>query len=88
VAQKLKKLSEQHQIICITHLPQIASFATHHYRTDKKVEKERTFTTVKKLTFEERVTEIARLLAGSRITETTLQNAREMLEHNLGVTKR
>jgi DNA repair protein RecN (Recombination protein N) len=84
VAQKLKNLSGQHQIICITHLPQIASFATHHYRTDKKVEKERTFTTIKKLSFEERVTEIARLLAGSRITETTLKHAREMLEHNLG----
>ncbi len=88
VAQKLKKLSGQHQIICITHLPQIASFATHHYRIDKKVEKERTFTTVKKLSFEERVTEIARLLAGSRITETTLKNAREMLDHNLGLTKK
>jgi len=88
VAQKLKKLSNQHQIICITHLPQIASFATHHYRIDKKVEKERTFTTVKKLSFEERVTEIARLLAGSRITETSLKNAREMLEHNLGLRQK
>jgi len=88
VAQKLKKLSSQHQIICITHLPQIASFATHHYRIDKKVEKERTFTTVKKLSFEERVTEIARLLAGSRITETSLKNAREMLEHNLGLRQK
>jgi len=85
VAQKLKKLSNQHQIICITHLPQIASFAAHHYRIDKKVTKERTFTTVKKLSFEERVTEIARLLAGTHITETTLQNAREMLNHNLGL---
>jgi DNA repair protein RecN (Recombination protein N) len=85
VAQKLKKLSNQHQIICITHLPQIASFATHHYRIDKKVAKERTFTTVKELSFEERVTEIARLLAGTRITETTLRNAREMLNHNLGL---
>jgi len=85
VAQKLKKLSNQHQIICITHLPQIASFATHHYRIDKKVTKERTFTTVKELSFEERVTEIARLLAGTRITETTLRNAREMLNHNLGL---
>jgi len=84
VAQKLRKLSGHHQVICITHLPQIASFATHHYKIDKKVEKERTFTTVKKLSFEERVTEIARLLAGSRITETTLKSAREMLGHNLG----
>ena len=84
VAQKLKKLSNQNQIICITHLPQIASFAVHHYRIDKKVDMGRTFTTVKKLSFEERVTEIARLLAGSHITESTLQSAREMLNHNLG----
>ncbi len=83
VAQKLKKLSTQHQIICITHLPQIASFASYHFKIDKKVNRERTYTTVKKLSFEERVREIARLLAGSRITETTLKNAREMLEHNL-----
>ncbi|NOR54160.1 MAG: DNA repair protein RecN [Candidatus Aminicenantes bacterium] len=83
VAQKLKKLSTRHQIICITHLPQIASFASYHYKIDKKVNRERTFTTVKKLSFEERVREIARLLAGSRITETTLKNAREMLEHIL-----
>ncbi len=83
VAQKLKKLSTQHQIICITHLPQIASFASYHFKIDKKVNRERTYTTVKKLSFEERVREIARLLAGSRITETTLKNAREMLEHLL-----
>ena len=83
VAQKLKKLSTRHQIICITHLPQIASFASYHYKIDKKVNRERTYTTVKKLSFEERVREIARLLAGSRITETTLKNAREMLEHIL-----
>jgi DNA repair protein RecN (Recombination protein N) len=84
VAQKLRQLSVSHQVVCITHLPQIASFATHHYKINKKIDKDRTFTTVKKLPFEERVTEIARLLAGSRITETTLKNAREMLTHNLG----
>jgi DNA repair protein RecN (Recombination protein N) len=83
IAQRLKELSKRHQVLCITHLPQIASFATHHYKIDKKVEKKRTFTTVKKLEFEERVTEIARLLSGTQITETALKNAREMLEHNL-----
>ncbi|MCK4557903.1 MAG: DNA repair protein RecN [Candidatus Aminicenantes bacterium] len=83
VAQKLRQLSRTHQVICITHLPQIASFATHHYKIDKKIDKERTFTSVKKLSFEERVTEIARLLSGTRITEITLKNAREMLSHNL-----
>jgi len=85
VAQKLKTLSNKHQVLCITHLPQIASFAPHHYRIDKKIAKERTFTTIKKLSFEERVVEISRLLAGSRITETSLRNAREMLIHNLGL---
>ncbi len=83
IAQKLKDLSKRHQIICITHLPQIASFAFHHYRIDKKIDKERTFTTVKKLDFEERVTEIGRLISGSLITGTALQTAKEMLTRNL-----
>jgi len=85
VAQKLQNLAAHHQVICITHLPQIASFATHHYRIDKHVKESRTFTTVKELSFEERVQEIARLLAGSRITETALKNAKEMLIHNLNI---
>jgi DNA repair protein RecN (Recombination protein N) len=83
IAQKLKGLSKNHQILCITHLPQIASFASHHFRIEKKVEKERTFTTVKKLDFEERVKEIARLMSGSMISESALESAREMLRHNL-----
>lgn len=87
VAQKLKALSNQHQVLCITHLPQIASFASHHYQIKKKMAKDRTYTTVKKLSFEERVVEIARLLAGSRITKTALRNAREMLLHNVNVKR-
>lgn len=87
VAKKLNQLAKQHQIICITHLPQIASFALNHYKITKKIDKERTFTTVKKIRYEERVTEIARLLSGTRITETSLQNAREMLNHNLQNSK-
>lgn len=85
VAQKLRELGHQHQVLCITHLPQIASYAAHHYRVDKQVIKDRTFTRVKKLSFEERVEEIARLLTGSRITETALNNAKEMLILNLGI---
>jgi len=88
IAQKLKMLAGLHQILCITHLPQIASFAAHHFRIDKKMEKDRTFTLVKRLKFEERVAEISRLLSGSRVTETALQNAREMLEHNLGAKEK
>lgn len=82
VAQKLKDLAKNNQVICITHLPQIASSATNHFRIDKKVEKNRTYTTVKKLNFKERVEEIARLQAGSHITETALKNAQEMLERH------
>ncbi len=83
IAQKLKNLARRHQVVCITHLPQIASQAKHHFRIDKKVEKNRTYTTVQKLGFEERVEEIARLISGSRLTPAALQNAREMLTHNL-----
>lgn len=83
VARKLRDLAKKNQVICITHLPQIASFATHHFKIAKIVKKNRTFTTVKKLTFEERIEEIARLSAGSLITPAALQNAKEMLERNL-----
>lgn len=81
VARKLEKLARHNQVICITHLPQIACYADHHYLIDKKVVKERTYTSVQKLDQEERIQEIARLIAGSRITETVLKNAREMLSH-------
>jgi DNA repair protein RecN (Recombination protein N) len=84
IAQKLRKLSGRHQVICITHLPQIASAAAYHFRVDKKVEKERTFTLVEGLSREDRVTEIARLVAGSRLTEASLGTAREMLDRYLG----
>jgi len=68
-------------------LPQIASFAPHHFRIEKTVTKDRTFTTVQELGLEERVTEISRLLSGSRMTPTSLQNAREMLLLNLEAKK-
>jgi len=83
IASKLRALALRHQVICITHLPQIASFAPHHYRIEKKVARDRTFTTVQELGFEERVEEISRLLSGSRLTEASLRNAREMLRLNL-----
>jgi DNA repair protein RecN (Recombination protein N) len=83
IASKLRDLARRHQVICITHLPQIASFAPHHYRIEKTVARDRTFTTVQELGFEERVAEISRLLSGSRMTATSLQNAREMLHLNL-----
>jgi DNA repair protein RecN (Recombination protein N) len=83
IARKLGQLAGRHQVICITHLPQIASAATHHFRVDKRVEKERTFTTAEKLGREERVEEIARLVSGSRLTEASRQIAGEMLDGRL-----
>jgi DNA repair protein RecN (Recombination protein N) len=88
VAQKLTELAKENQVICITHLPQIASFAANHYKIEKAIKNNRTFTTVKKLSFDERIEEIARLSAGSHITQAALQNAREMLRHNLGMNER
>jgi DNA repair protein RecN (Recombination protein N) len=79
IARKLGQLANRHQVICITHLPQIASAAAHHFNVDKRVEKERTFTGVRRLGQDERVEEIARLIAGSRLTEASREIAREML---------
>ena len=80
VARRLGRLAGRHQVICITHLPQIASAATRHVRVEKRVEKDRTFTGARELGREERVEEIARLVSGSRLTEASRQIAREMLD--------
>jgi DNA repair protein RecN (Recombination protein N) len=82
IAQKLRHLAARHQVICITHLPQIASSAAHHFHVEKMVEKDRTFTSVRKLSRGERIEEIARLVAGSRLTEASREAAREMLDAN------
>ena len=82
IAQKLRHLAARHQVICITHLPQIASSAAHHFHVEKMVEKDRTFTSVRKLSRGERVEEIARLVAGSRLTAASREAAREMLDAN------
>jgi DNA repair protein RecN (Recombination protein N) len=83
IAQRLQSLARRHQVICITHLPQIATFAPHHYRIDKKIEKDRTYTRMAKLEPEERAEEIARLISGSQMTPAAIQTAREMLRANL-----
>ena len=78
VGRKLKELSEFAQVICITHLPQIARFADRHFRVEKKVVDERTLITAKPLTPEEQVNEIARMHGGEE-TEIGLAHARELL---------
>ncbi len=80
IARKLGHLAGRHQVICITHLPQIASAAAHHFSVDKRIERERTFTGVRQLGRDERIEEIARLIAGSRLTQASREIAREMLD--------
>ena len=79
VAKKLGEISRQHQIICITHLPQIAAAGDRNYRIYKETDGENTFTRVEKLSDEEKVSEVARLLGGTTITDTTLHSARELI---------
>jgi DNA repair protein RecN (Recombination protein N) len=80
VGRKLKEISEFHQIICITHLPQIASMGDHHFSVEKAEVSGRTETRIRKLTSEERTQVLASLLAGEKISETHLKSARELLE--------
>ena len=78
VAEKMGKLAADHQILCITHLPQIASMQDSHYLIAKESADGRTMTHIRKLTEEESDREVARLLGADRITDAALENAREM----------
>ena len=80
VGRKLSELARHHQVICITHLPQIAKFGEHHFSIAKHVAKGRTVTAIQPLNKENRYKEIARMLAGENITPTTLEHARELLD--------
>lgn len=80
VGKKLSDLAGRHQIICITHLPQIAKFGDHHFSISKHVSNGRTKTFIKRLNEEERVQEIARMLGGEKITKAIMDHAREMLD--------
>ena len=78
VGNKLSQLSSSHQIICITHLPQIAAMSDEHFIIEKKADKTTTLTAIHSLNEEESVNELARLLGGAKVTEAALNNAREM----------
>ncbi|MDC0357916.1 DNA repair protein RecN [Oligoflexia bacterium] len=78
VGHKLKALAEQSQVVCITHLAQVASLAKHHFLVDKKVGA-RTKSVISELTEQEKVDEIARMLAGYKITSASRESARELL---------
>ena len=80
VGSKLSDLATRHQVLCITHLPQIAKFGSHHFRITKKVLDGRTLTMIEPLGDDDRIVEIARMLGGVDITATTLNHARELLK--------
>lgn len=80
VSEKMNLLGKNHQIICITHLPQIAAMADSHYLIEKSVENQSTHSRIHKLDQEQSVKELARMLGGVEITDTVIQNACEMKE--------
>jgi DNA repair protein RecN (Recombination protein N) len=82
VGRKLKELARAHQVLCITHLPQIASFADHHYLIEKKDGSGRVRTTVRPISGMERAEELARMLSGAKLTEASLKHAQQMLKSN------
>ena len=84
VGKKLQRVSCHQQVLCITHHPQVAAFADHHFKVNKTTEAGRTRTMVDLLSEEERVLEVARMLSGAKITEKTLEHAREMMEDAQG----
>ncbi len=79
VGKSLKSLSEFHQILCITHLPQIAGFADVHYAVEKMSDGKRTVSTIKKLNVDQRIREVAKLISGSDVTDAGLESARELM---------
>ncbi|SHI69880.1 DNA repair protein RecN (Recombination protein N) [Dethiosulfatibacter aminovorans DSM 17477] len=80
VGNKISKLSKTHQIICVTHSPQISSAADTHFRIEKKSDNDKTWSSVEKLNREERINEVARLLSGLDITENSVRNAEELIK--------
>lgn len=79
VGQKLKALSRSQQVLCVTHLPQVAAFADQHFLIEKREKQGRTATNVRLMTLEERAEELARMISGATVTETSRRHAEQML---------
>jgi DNA repair protein RecN (Recombination protein N) len=79
VGQKLKELASHHQLIAITHLPQISGLADHHYAVEKIEANKRVISRIRKLNTEERIQEVAKLMSGENITETSINGAKELM---------
>jgi DNA repair protein RecN (Recombination protein N) len=82
VGKKLKALARSNQVLCVTHLPQIATFADHHFVIEKKESAGRTRTSIRAVTGDERTEEVARMLSGAKLTETSRKHAEQMIKSN------
>ena len=82
VGRKLKSLARPNQVLCVTHLPQIATFADHHYVIEKKESGGRTRTSIRLVTGVERTEEVARMLSGAKLTDTSRKHAEQMIKTN------
>jgi DNA repair protein RecN (Recombination protein N) len=80
VAEKMVVLSKNHQILCVSHLPQITSMADYHFKIKKQIKNDKTTTDVRRLITEEQIDELARILGGAVVTELTRKHAKEMLD--------
>lgn len=80
IAEKIAAISINSQVLCISHLPQVAAMADHQYYIKKQVEHDRTFTTITEMERDERIEEISRMMSGAEITDLTLQHASELLQ--------
>ncbi|NFG41792.1 DNA repair protein RecN [Clostridium botulinum] len=80
VGEKMYQVSKNHQVLCITHLPQIAILSDYHYFVSKMVKENKTFTNIRMLTKEEKEYQIGRMLGGDEVTEATLNNVKEMIK--------
>jgi DNA repair protein RecN (Recombination protein N) len=82
VGRKLKSLARSNQVLCVTHLPQIATFAEHHYLISKSDAGGRSCTAIRPIEGKERTEEIARMLSGAELTDTSRKHAQQMLKTN------
>lgn len=80
VGKKLSEIAEKRQVLCVTHLAQIAALSDHHLLIEKSSDESRTYTTVRALDYEEKVREIARIISGDSADEASLRNARELIK--------
>lgn len=81
VGRKLNSIAQGQQVICVTHLPQVAAFGDHHFLIQKSLQNETIQMTVEELNAKDRVREIARLISGEKITKTSMAHAQELLKH-------